>query len=187
MQVYRNDLRKYLKFKDEMQTGDVIAFKGNDFGSKAILVGTNSNYSHVGMVVRINSSSITRLFIVEAVPIGGVILQAISYKLIYFSGEAWWAKLKYTSQENRVQVRDRILDWSLRQLGKPYDTDLIGGIIAKILFKTKLPRDSQYEFICSELVAAALKNIGALKKSETSLTPKQIMELDCLESPVKLI
>lgn len=189
MQTYQNDITKYSKLRDQLQTGDVIAFKGNDFKAKAILVGTNSNYSHVGLVVRLKVFSEERVFIAEAAP-PVVVLQALHYKLAFFSGNAWWAKLKCSDPEEapeEQQIRNRIAIWAMKILGKPYDGELIMNIMKNIIFKNKLPIDSQYAFICSEFVASALKEVGLLKNTTANLTPKQIMELSCLEKPVKLI
>ena len=194
MKTFINNVKKYVDLRDSMNTGDVIAFKGTDFGAKAILAGTNSNYSHVGLVVRLKSISVKRIFIVEAIP-AGVILQALSLKIAYYPGNVWWAPLKVDagstgtiSVVDEDKKRNKILDWAMLQLGRQYDTDLIKGIVKKIFLKTKLPKDSQYAFICSELVATALKKAGFIEKDrKTGLTPKQIMQLKCLKRPIKLV
>jgi len=189
MKSYKNDLRIYTKLRQHLQTGDIIAFKGNDVGSKAILLGTNGEYSHVGLVVRLKVFSVERVFIAEAVPVG-VILQALHYKLSFYSGNAWWAKLKCADSDEipeNKKIRNRIAMWAMSQLGKSYDKDLIEDILKNIVFKKNLPIESQYEFICSEFVASALKEAGVLKRTTTNLTPKQVMELKCLEAPIKLI
>lgn len=112
MQVYRNDLRLYSKIRKKMQTGDIIAFKGTDFGAQAILLGTKSNYSHIGLVVRLDSISADRVFIIEAVPYG-VMLKGLTRKLVYYTGSAWWAKLKCDYSESTPpsdKIRNKILD-----------------------------------------------------------------------------
>ena len=81
MRDYRNNLKFYVRIRNQMQTGDIIAFKGTAFGAKAIIIGTKSNYCHVGLVVRLGSIVTNRIFIIEAVPFG-VILQTLSRKLV---------------------------------------------------------------------------------------------------------
>lgn len=181
---YRNNLKKYLSIRNKIKTGDVIAFKGTDFGARAILIGTKSNYSHVGLAIRLKDVSFDRVFIVEAVPFG-IVLQPLSFKAIYYPGNVWWVKLNIEDIANEEAIRKKMLVWSMKQLGKPYDVDLIKGIVKNIFLQAKLPKANQYEFICSELVATAYKKAGLIEK--TNLTPKQIMELNCLSKPVRVV
>ncbi|MCK4249463.1 MAG: hypothetical protein KAX15_06760 [Candidatus Omnitrophica bacterium] len=63
----KNNISKYKAKRKLMQSGDVIAFQGSDFGARAIQKGTKSKYSHVGLVVRIKEVSVDRIFILESV------------------------------------------------------------------------------------------------------------------------
>ena len=45
-------IKNYRKYRDEMQNGDVIAFYGENIGSKIIQKFTKSKYSHVSLVIK---------------------------------------------------------------------------------------------------------------------------------------
>jgi len=54
---------QYLNYRENLVSGDVVAWKGKSLVSKIIRLFTNSEYSHVGLVWVSNN----RVFIIEAV------------------------------------------------------------------------------------------------------------------------
>lgn len=53
---------RYSDIRDQLQTGDVVLFSGRGFFSWLIQVFTNSNWSHVGMVVKLPEYDTVLLF-----------------------------------------------------------------------------------------------------------------------------
>jgi hypothetical protein len=178
-----------------MQNGDVIAFQGIGIGADAIRMGTRSNYTHIGLVIRIIEIDVDRVFILESTPIGGVTLLPLSRKLESHDGKAWWVPLmiendskRFTNDVVEQGVRTMICRWAIKELGKKYNFKLIASIIKKILLRVELPPEEQHEYICSELVARAYKNVGILPNGlNAKLTPDKIINMPVLGSPLRLI
>ena len=173
-----------------MQNGDVIAFQGSDPGAKAIQIGTKSKYSHVGLVVRIVEVSVDRVFILESVNPGGVVLVPLRRKLKAYRGKAWWLSLRTDIRKADISskavdegVRTCIYKWAMGELGKKYDLKMIKSIVKSLFFKSKAPRENDEEYICSELVARAFKEVSILPKRMTTsnITPKDIGDLAILK------
>jgi len=179
-----------------MQNGDVIAFQGNAPGAKAIRVGTRSKYSHVGLVVRVIEVDVDRVFILESVTSGGVMLLPLSRKLRRYKGKAWWFPLKIENDSKKFSdtaveegVRTTIYKWAMGELGKEYDFKMIKSIVKSLFLKAKAPQENDEEYICSELVARAFKEVGILPRRLTTsnITPKDIARLKILGSSRSLI
>ena len=77
-------IKNYRKYRDKMQNGDVIAFHGEDIGSKVIQRFTKSKYSHVGLVIKLLELDVKRVFIAESILTGGVVLLPLSRKLLNY-------------------------------------------------------------------------------------------------------
>jgi hypothetical protein len=188
-----NNLKKYDKNRDLLETGDLIAFEGNDPIARVIQKGTRSRYSHVGLVVRIETLSIDRVFIAESTTNAGVVLVPLKRKLKNYSGKAWFLPLEMDLSHLPTYVvedtiKKFIFQWAMDELGKKYDFKLIADIVKKIFLKHKIKKEDQQEYICSEFVATAYKEAGILPKAKsTNLTPKDICELSILGSPKVLV
>ena len=175
-------IKNYRKYRDKMQNGDVIAFHGEDIGSKVIQKFTKSKYSHVGLVIKLLEVDVKRVFIAESIPTGGVVLLPLSRKLLNYDGSAWWLAL-----DTKRDMRNKMLKWAMTQLGKKYDFTLIKYIATNILLKKKLPQENYHEYICSEFVAAALSYAGILGDKTTNLIPEDIVRLPVLKEPVSIL
>ena len=187
-----NSTDKYVQLRSRMKTGDVIAFQGSDAGAKLIRKATKSPYSHVGIVIKIREASISRVFILESVVKNGVILLPLRRKLEGYKGKAWWCQInkQRISESLRSGYEKRILGWGLRELGKLYDKKLIKSIaIQKILRKRKIKKEDEGQYICSELVAMALKKVNLIynKLIAANHTPKDIVELSILKKPKEIL
>ncbi|MCX5677542.1 MAG: YiiX/YebB-like N1pC/P60 family cysteine hydrolase [Candidatus Omnitrophica bacterium] len=190
-----NNLKKYSKIRSRMQNGDVIAFQGTDFPAMAVQNTTGSQFSHVGLVIRITDVDIDRIFIIESVPSAGVVLLPLSRKLYTFPGRAWWAPLRFSKisnnmlpQLNEQKVRSIIYKWAMCELGKAYDFTMIGSIIKSILLKCKASEEDCREYICSELVAQAFKQgqIWPKGMNISNITPVDIINLPIIDALVEL-
>ncbi len=187
------DISRYLEYRDKLQTGDVIAFQGQDLASRVIrCFEKNSPYSHVGLIIRFNSLGEDRVFIIEAVPDKGVVLLPLSWKLKYCGGKAWWFGLK--DQPNiTAETRNGIYKYVMTQLGKSYDyKDILNiGEETIVHYFLHLPlriiSNNPNSYICSELVAGAYKQCGideSLNISET--TPADIAKLQIMQPPAEI-
>lgn len=68
---------KYEKARQQIRSGDLLAFYPNSLGGKIVSSWTNSRISHVGMSIWIGP----RLFCIEALPGVGVTLSLLSKRL----------------------------------------------------------------------------------------------------------
>ena len=186
--ILKNKISQYNKIREKLKTGDVVAFQGSDAGALAIQKGTNSNYSHVGLVIRF--SDIDRNFILESVVPKGVMLMPLSRKLLYYKGGAWWVPLDDKRPNITDEVRKQIYYAAMQDLGREYDYNLIGGIISKITGLSSRIKDDDFgSFICSELVASTYKIAGIFPKAMvTSETwPVHIVNLPFMGMPIAMI
>lgn len=53
------------KFIELADTGDILLYRGNSFGSKVIRAATHGKYDHVGMILKFGDD-LERIFIIEA-------------------------------------------------------------------------------------------------------------------------
>ena len=164
-----------------MKPGDVIAFGGKGLGSAIIKGVTESNVSHVGVIVQsrllIDGELQDDFFnqVMESTKLDGyaaVMMTRLSDRLRAYKGEMWWLRLR---EDIRSQLNSRrFFDFLLRHDGKPYD--LPQAIKSRVDFAdgigwTRNQEDFEKLF-CSELVAGALEAGGVITKVNASeVTP----------------
>lgn len=183
-----NSLSKYHKHRVNLKTGDVIGFQGKDLFAGMIQKVTDSRYSHVGLIVRIEQVSIERVFVLESGTKSGVVLLPLSKKLRDYKGKAWWLPLIFKKSYQDASpraieegVRTTTLKYSMGELGKKYDYKHIGSLVKRILkLNRRTPAEDYQEYICSELVGAALKAAGVMRRSTANITPQDIANLRIL-------
>ena len=142
---------------DEIQTGNLLAFRVRRFNSFVSLVlklyqkVTRAKYSHVGVVLRIHD----RVFIVEAVTPKVVITPLDKVDDFYLIPAKPKASLR--SQEDfllgKVGVNYSLIDILTHFLGMDYSKDSI---------------------YCSELVSEFYNHVGYLTERESGHTPDKI-------------
>lgn len=200
--------QEYLDVRNNMNTGDVIAFAdSDDFISSLIRKVTGSEYSHVGIVVRnkLVPGLKDSILLVEAGLNGSyqdfvaknskfrIQARSLSSVLASFSGKVWWAGLKKPlSQEETLALGA----WLEEQKDKPYDWTQAGLLGIEIFSETFLPlvetsikNGTDFSaFFCSELVAGALQAAGEVSNNinPSGLTPKEVMKLPCLKAAVPI-
>lgn len=185
--IDRNKIPIYTKHRNEFQTGDVVAFQGTDFFAKLIRLGTRSQYSHVGMVIKLPMAGDKfRIFIIEAVTQSGVILVPLSRTLLSYSGKAWWLPLK---DEVAAQHRNAIFQKVMERLGDGYDFGDIANIVVRLLhIAKKLINGNGSSFICSELVASTFKDVGILKDVKPLfMTPQDVVRQKIYKETVQIL
>ena len=162
--------RDYREIREHVRTGDLLLCAGNSGLSRMIQRATRSPWSHVALVLRVES--IDRVLVVESVESVGV--RAVP--LTHYVGDAVTGRPGYDGELLIARHRGvaRLDDAHLRQvlriatdlLGREYDTREILRIAGRILAgqrrgetledaPTPLRRDDAY--ICSEFVWECLR------------------------------
>ena len=198
-------LNEYEKCRDEIKSGDVIAFSGKEGFSSLIKWATRSQYSHVGIVleVQMDGGFGRSLLVVESTTsvgytdaegksvIKGVQINWLSKRLDMYNGSVWWVPLKEKIPQAGLE---RMQSW-LRQTNNkkiPYDrTQPLGAGLD--LFDSVLGLANKVDLthlFCSELVTAALQKAGILDDPEidaSEQTPRDVINFSCFINPPVLI
>ena len=142
------------QFHEIADHGDIMLFKSSSFGSFALRVASNSEYDHVGMIIRGKKGEV---FLYECLGAGGVQLNDIDYFL-----DNDWDKM-YQQIAIRKLHCDRTPDFITKfrkfcskLLGSPYK------ISAEKLLRKKSILEEKEGYFCSELIAAVYKHVGLL-------------------------
>jgi len=157
----------YPNVRTSLKSGDLLFTSGDYLISKAIQKMTDSPWSHVGIVFRLDS--IDRVLLLESVEDMGVRFAPLSkYLNDYedgkpYKGRAVLARCKDVTPETVKSLSTFGID----ELTQPYDKDEIAKIMARItLGMGKKKRDREY--ICSELVYECFAHAG----KEFAFNPK---------------
>lgn len=174
----------YEEARDKMQPGDVIAFSGKGNVSEVIKLFTKSEVSHVGVVYKtkqVNDADPNRYMnmLMESTSLdnfSGVIMTRLSDRIKDYDGNLWWLPLSQASR-SKLDIT-KFFDFLVKQEGKAYDTkQAIKSALdalddAPFLRGTTYNKEDFSKFFCSELVAAALEDAGAINNINSSeVTP----------------
>ena len=149
----------YSDLRAKLRSGDLFFASGDYLVSKAIQLVTDSPWSHVGIVFRLES--IDRVLLLESVEDMGVRFAPLSkYLSDYENGRPYKGRV--------VLARCKDIDSStvaglsifgIDELTKPYDKDEIAKILARVTLGIgKKAKDREY--ICSELVYECFSHAG---------------------------
>lgn len=149
----------YQELRSKLQSGDLFFTSGNYLLSKAIQKVTNSPWSHVGIVCRIDK--IERVLLLESVEDMGVRFTPLSkYLEAYENGTPYQGRIVIARcNDLNPKAAESILRFGIDELTQPYDKDEIAKILARITLgigKAEIDR----EYICSELVHACFSKAG---------------------------
>jgi len=159
--------KRYSQLRHEIQSGDILLCSGQSFFSNMIKQATNSVWSHVAFILRLDV--IDRIMILESVESIGVrTVPLSSYIGDYngtgrgYPGQLVIARHEDLKQENIINLSKMAIDL----LGYPYNTQEILRIAARIGMDTLgmppqgLDTPTGREFICSEYAHACFKSVG---------------------------
>ncbi len=192
----------YPRVRDLMEVGDVICFGGRGPVSATIKRFTGAPVSHVGVILRTQ-------VLVEGAPAGvgigghlvqviestsldgfvGVVTSRLSDRLERYFGEVWWLPLSGATRQ-RLNIA-LFVSWLLKQEGRRYDT--AGAVLAGLddLDAVGLTRahEDLSRLFCSELVAAALREAGALPRglNVSEITPIDLVRFSLYGEAVQLL
>lgn len=176
---------EYKNVRNQMQPGDVIAFSGKGNFSDIIKWAIRANVSHVGVILQskllINDEPQKGFFnqIIESTSLNGfsgVTISRLSDRIDLYEGEIWWLPLS-DSVRRKMDIK-KFYDWLLHQEHKEYDMpqaiksalDTLDNI--PLLGRVTYNIEDFSKFFCSELVAAALEQSGAISRLNSSeVTP----------------
>lgn len=152
-------VQSYASVRAELASGDLLFTSGDYLISKAIQKMTDSPWSHVGIVFRLDA--IDRMLLLESVEDMGVRFAPLSkYLNDYedgkpYKGRAVLARVKGVN----AQVVEAVSKFGIDELTRPYDKDEIAKILARITLGIgKKQKDREY--ICSELVLECFAHAG---------------------------
>jgi hypothetical protein len=164
---------KYDQVSKEMRPGDVIAFAGAGPVSEMIMRTTQSNVSHVGVILqpeRVTGEPQPGFFqVIESTSLDGcvgVTISRLSERIQSYDGKVWWLPLRDSVRE-RMDL-EAFRQFLLQQEGKAYDVpQAIMSGLDQLDDHTLLERATHAvedfsKFFCSELVAAAFEASGAI-------------------------
>jgi hypothetical protein len=149
----------YTDVREKLKSGDILFTSGDYLVSKAIQQMTNSPWSHVGIVFRLDA--INRILLLESVEDMGVRFVPLSkYLSNYEDGKPYKGRVIIArSRDVTSDTVNGLSTFGIDELTQPYDKDEIAKIMARItLGISKKERDRNY--ICSELVYECFAKAG---------------------------
>lgn len=162
----------YDQFRAQIKTGDILLCSGSGWFSKLIQSATDSIWSHVGFVMRLDA--LDRVMLLESVePLGVRTVPLSKYLSDYDSeqnpypgGIALARHDHFAATATDAKLR-RFGQFAVDLFGYPYDKDEIAKIATRIA-SSKLPFSSKdrkalepdREYICSEYVWECYKSLG---------------------------
>ena len=180
-----NKLEKYFEARPFIKTGDLLLYSGKSLISEGIKLVTDSEYSHIEMVLDFKDVFVLdRKFTIGALN-RGIEIHSISSRVKNYEGKI--DVYRCTKIEKAESIR--LIREALKILDTPYGYDNIKDIVVDKLFKKKKynPDDSPEQtekFICSEAVSYLYRKIGI------DLCPEKADEVtypgDCIKNCTKI-
>lgn len=153
--------RETLKYKDirnNLNSGDILAWRSDTLAGRFIRIVTGHDYSHIGIVWRKDSEDDTdRVFIIEAREWRGVVMRPASSALPF----SWLSVGKWNADAE---------DYIFENLGKKYDW--------RSMFRAGLRMKSRKDdrFQCAEFASLAMIRAEVIRHMPQS-TPGEVVSL----------
>lgn len=153
--------------------GNLVFFKKtNSFISRTIAKVTNSEFTHVGLIVGYDEST----GVITIIESDGFVKTRVSRL------ELDERYVIYTTGNQPQEVIDGIVEYAYSKLGTSYDYLQIITLFMSLVFKRE--RNAYFsttnKFICSELVDMAYYTAGVKRKSNKNIgnvTPQELFEV----------
>jgi uncharacterized protein YycO len=152
-------VQDYGSIRHKLKSGDLLFTSGSYPASKLIQKFTDSVWSHVGIIFRVDS--IDRVLLLESVEDMGVRFAPLSkYLDDYENGKPYRGRMLVARRQDlSTQAITDLARTGIGELTRPYDRDEIAKIMVRIAMgKGKAERDREY--ICSELVHECFERAG---------------------------
>lgn len=161
--------RTYDDARQDIRNGDVLMASGSYMFSKLIQKATNSCWSHVAFVMRLDE--IDRVMVLESIEGKGVRTVPLSEYVKNFegTGQGYNGRLaigrhqSFAAQATPAKLR-AMAQFAVDRFARPYDEEEIARITARIVGsfigfkKGEIKRNEEY--ICSEYVFECYKQLG---------------------------
>ncbi|MDH3393271.1 MAG: YiiX/YebB-like N1pC/P60 family cysteine hydrolase [Desulfobulbaceae bacterium] len=159
----------YDSARSEIRSGDILLASGNYMFSKLIRKATDSCWSHVAFVMRLDE--IDRVMVLESIEGKGVRTLPLSEYVSNFegSGEGYNGRLaiaRHSDFEAKVTAKKMksLAQFAVDRFAYPYDEEEIARITARIVgaklgFKPREMKRNE-EYICSEYVYECYRKVG---------------------------
>lgn len=143
----------YDPVREQIQTGDLILFRGRGPFSRLIRKLSYSVYSHAGIAAWWAGHLVV---FQSKIPIGVEVVPARRVVTKYDGQVDWWG---LTPEASARLDRDRLLECAVAELGKPYSFQ---GLV-KAAIPSRIRRDpvgSAESYFCSQFVSACYRRAG---------------------------
>lgn len=143
--------RAYQEIRDQVDSGDLLCFRGRGLISATIRRLTRSRYSHVGLLFVMEG----RRYCIEAVETG-VRLVLVSELVKRYEGGIDCYRLVNASPQQRAGA----VGFAFQQLGKLYDKASFWPFLLYLLTGKRRRTHCDGQWFCSEMVAEAYRRQG---------------------------
>lgn len=175
--------RRYDDLRPEIQTGDLLLCSGTGVFSRLIQKATNSVWSHVGFVLRLND--LDRVMVLESVESVGVRMVPLSYYVSSYSGylKGYPGRVLIARHRNFADTVSpekvhEMSQFAFKLCGSTYGKDEMLRLAARIgqdLFGfTDEQAKRVQEYVCSEFAWECYRAVGIKIEVEErgSITPR---------------
>lgn len=180
-------MQQYDKIRGKIKTGDIILYSGKGAVSSGIRFGTGSEWSHVGMAMRIEGWDAvlcwesTTLNTVKDIELNravkGVQLVPLSERVIKYNGRIAIRHLEGVGLTDAIFENLKILRRQL--IGRPYEKSTLELLNAALdLGDWTTNAEDLSSLFCSELVAEAYQTMGLLDSPPIGLPSNEYVPKD---------
>lgn len=166
----------YPDIRSQLRSGDLLLCAGTSWFSRLIQMATGSEWSHVGLILRLDA--LDRVMLMESVESVGVRAVPLSryFENYQQSGAGYPGELAiyrhrdFPAGPEAAAALARLGRFAVDRLGWPYDGQQIAELAARLMFHRLAPGgprpalpDASLEnqaYICSEYVAACYSELG---------------------------
>ena len=163
-------MRTYTSIRHELDTGDLVLFRGGSVFSRLIQRATRSAWSHVAMVLRLPEYDFLALYestglgslpdMVSGEPARGVQLVPLSERVRAYDGAIAVRKLEGVTLAS--VARTALMDLRRELRGRPYERSMVDLVRAVYDGAGGSNTEDLSSLFCSELVAEAYQRLGLL-------------------------
>lgn len=146
--------------RNVVEAGDILFYSGEDEVSRLIRWATNSIWSHVGIILKIDS--LDRILLLESVESMGVRLIPLTkyIKTVEEEDDKFDARLVIARHQLLKQANIRnLINFGIDQITRPYDHDEIQRIMVRIA-KGEGKAERDHAYMCSELVYECFRQVN---------------------------
>jgi len=162
-----SNLTKYHQYRDKIQPGDLISFRGKGIIPGIIRWRTGFKDTHSAMVMcLLGKGREKRLVITESLNFGPTV-NYLSDRIEKYNSEIWWYPL-YATQEQREAMN--LIAWDNLCKQTRYD---YGGLFRQALGSVSLDASRLF---CSEMVQYYWQEASVIKKYKKAFNPGRLIQ-----------